>query len=230
VPVADTRDALRDAFEVWGLPGGLRLDNGYPWGHANGLPTALALWVAGLDVGLTFNPPRRPRDNGVVERSHGVTGAWAEPWSCQDASELQVRVEDTDRIQREEYEVYPGWTRRRLYPGLWHPRRPYSRMSEQEQWSEEKAKAYLAGRIARRRVDKQGKVTVYARSYHVGVVHRGKEALVQYDATEGVWVFSDTDGVQWCRIPAEQICAERILALDISTRPSKNAGKTSCLD
>ena len=57
-----------------------------------------------------------------------------------------------------------------------------------------------------------------------------EEALVQYDAGAGAWVFSDAHGVQWCRAPAEQISAERILALDISARPSKNGGKPSCPD
>jgi hypothetical protein len=230
VPVATVRDAVRDAFAWWGRPGGVRLDNGYPWGHANGLPTALALWLAGLDVSLTFNPARRPRDNGVVERSHGVTAAWAEPWTCQDAPALQARVDDADHIQRDEYEAHAGRTRRQLFPALWQPRRPYSRATEAAQWREDSARAYLAARVARRRVDTQGKVTVYARPYHVGVRHRGAEALVQYDAHAGDWVFTDAHGVQWCRARAEQISAERIVALDISARPSKNAGKTLCPD
>lgn len=230
MPVAAVRDGLREALTRWGLPGGLRLDNGYPWGHANGLPTALALWLAGLGLGLTFNPPRRPRDNGVVERSHGVTRGWAEPWACRDAGELQARADDLDHIQREEYPVQAGRTRRQLFPGLWQPRRPYSREAEAGLWREDAARAHLAARVARRRVDSQGKVTVYARPYHVGVVHRGQEALVQYDARAGEWLFTDTQRVQWCRLRAEQISAERILALDISTRPSKNAGKTGCPD
>ena len=230
MPVAAAREALRDAFERWGLPGALRLDNGYPWGHPAGLPTALALWLAGRGVGLLFNAPRRPRDNGVVERSHGVTAAWAEPGTCAGPAELQARVDDLDRLQREEYPARAGRTRRQLFPGLGSPRRPYRRAAEAGQWREDGARAHLAARVARRRVDAQGKVTVYARPYHVGVVHRGRDALVQYDPQAGAWLFTDARGVQWCRLPAEQITRERILALDISAKPSKNRGKTSCPD
>jgi hypothetical protein len=230
VPVAATRDGLREAFARWGLPATLRLDNGYPWGHANGLPTALALWLGGLGIGLVFNPPRRPRDNGVVERSHGVSSAWAEPWTCRDADQLQARLDDLDRIQREEYPVQAGRSRCQLFAGLGLSRRPHRRDEEAQQWQEERARVHLGTRVARRRVDSQGKVTVYARAYHVGVVHRGEETLVQDDAREGEWLFSDSRGVQWCRLKAEQITRERILALDISAKPSKNPGKTDCPD
>jgi hypothetical protein len=144
---------------------------------------------------------------------------------CPSAAALQARVDDLDHIQREEYAVQDGRSRRQWFPGLWQPQRPYRLAAEGTLWREEWARSYLAGRLARRQVDSQGKVTVYARAYPVGVAQRGQEALVQYDAQAGAWVFSDRQEVQWCRLPAEQITAERILALDISTRPSKNGGK-----
>ena len=79
-----------------------------------------------------------------------------------------------------------------------------------------------------RQVDSQGKVTVYARPYYVGILHKHRRACVQYDPDAGEWVFSDDRGVQWCRHRAEQITAARIRALDISAKPSRNHGKTSC--
>src|ERR1700752_3265137 len=112
------QNALRQAFIRWGLPLALRLDNGYPWGNWSELPTALALWMVGLGIQLKFNPPRRPRDNGVVERSHGVSKRWAEVKTCGSAEELQTRLDDLDKIQREEYQVYRGKTRRELFEGL----------------------------------------------------------------------------------------------------------------
>jgi transposase InsO family protein len=72
VPPADVRDQLRLAFARWGLPGRLRVDNGAPWGSKGDWPTELALWLIGLGVGVTWNTPRRPQENGVVERSQGT--------------------------------------------------------------------------------------------------------------------------------------------------------------
>src|SRR5688500_11212947 len=87
VPVAWVRDELRHAFADWGLPGLLRVDNGHPWGSKGDLPTDLALWLIGLGVDLWWNPPRRPQDNGVVERSQGTGKRWGEPHTCASACE-----------------------------------------------------------------------------------------------------------------------------------------------
>jgi hypothetical protein len=86
------QEALRKAFAHWGLPRRVRIDNGTPWGATGGLPTALMLWLFGLDVGVTWNPPRQPRKNAVVERFQGVGQNWLEPETCSSAAELQVRA------------------------------------------------------------------------------------------------------------------------------------------
>jgi hypothetical protein len=222
--------ALRAAFCRWGLPDAVRLDNGYPWGNWSELPTALALWLAGLGVGLKFNPPRRPRDNGVVERSHGVSKAWAEVETCRSAEELQARLDDLDKIRREEYPLRDGKSRWELFAGLRGKRRCYDARREGALWQERLARQYLAAQVALRRVDKQGKVTVYATPYYVGVMHRQRLCVVQYDADAGQWVFGGEDGAQWCHRPAEQITAARVRCLTVSAKPSRNHGKTSCPD
>jgi hypothetical protein len=222
--------ALRDGFSRWGLPGGLRLDNGYPWGNWSELPTALALWLAGLGVRLLFNPPRRPRYNGVVERSHGVTKGWAEVASCHSVCELQARVDDLDGIQRQEYRVRNGKSRWELFEGLRLKARDYSPRWERCNWREDLARQYLAGQVAMRQVDCQGKAKVYARGYHVGVIHKHQTCSVQYDPEANEWVFGSPDGAQWCRHSAEQITAARIRSLNVSAKPSRNHGQTSCPD
>ena len=63
--------------------GGCR--NGSGWttarrgGRKGDLPTGLEFWLAGLEVEVQANPPRRPQDNGVVERSQGTGKRWSEP-------------------------------------------------------------------------------------------------------------------------------------------------------
>ena len=78
----DARDLFRGVFARWGLPQGIRVDNGHPWGLNSGLPPALALWLLGLGVRMAWIPPCEPQYNGKVERSNGVTKQWAEPSSA----------------------------------------------------------------------------------------------------------------------------------------------------
>jgi hypothetical protein len=112
------RQALRAAFARWGKPRCLRVDNGYPWGATGGLPTLLALWLAGLGVALATNPPRQPKANARVERSQRTAAAWAEPGSCADAHALEQRLEQEDRLQRQEYPAIDGRSRRAALPVL----------------------------------------------------------------------------------------------------------------
>jgi len=85
--------ALRQAFARWGRPKGLRVDNGVPWVYREKLPSALELWLAGLGVALHRNQPRRPQQNGKVERSQGVAKTWAEPEQCDTPEQLQSRLD-----------------------------------------------------------------------------------------------------------------------------------------
>ncbi len=102
------------------------MDNGVPWGSWGDLPTDLALWLIGLEVGLDWNPPARPQDNGVVERSQGTAKRWGEPQTCDSPEELQRRLEELDGIQRQEYPSVGGRSRLEAYPGLAHSGRAYT--------------------------------------------------------------------------------------------------------
>src|SRR6266853_543045 len=86
------QQTLRQGFSQWGRPERFRVDNGAPWGSRGDLPTDLALWSIGLAVGVDCNPPRRPQDNGVVERSQGTAKRWGEPWTCDSPEELPRRL------------------------------------------------------------------------------------------------------------------------------------------
>jgi transposase InsO family protein len=211
---------LRTLFARRGLPARMRVDNGAPWGGWNDLPTALALWLAGLGVATVWNPPRRPQDNGVVERSQRTGKAWAEPGRCADARELQERLDEMDAIQREAYPAVAGRSRAEAYPGLEHSGRAYSRQEEQRVWDLQAARRMLARMRARRKVDRQGRISLYDRGCYVGIAHQGRMVDVSYDPDAGEWVVSDEAGHYLCRLAAPETSRERILALDITYRPA----------
>jgi len=218
VEPAAAQDELRQAFGRWGLPEGFRLDNGIPWGSAGDLPTDLALWLLGLGLGLTFNPPARPDKNGVVERSQGTGKRWAEPWRCATPAELQRHVEVMDRILREEYPSIAGRTRLEAFPGLAHSGRPYSKAWEKRAWDLDRVLAHLAEYAVVRRVDKSGMVSLYNRTRYVGKAHTGQDVYVLLDPLRREWIFADARGQQLRTQPAEEISRERILSLTVTHR------------
>jgi hypothetical protein len=207
---------LRQWFARWGLPDAVRVDNGAPWGERYDLPPDLALWLLGLGVGLHWNPPRQPRYNAVVERSHGVSQCWAEVEGCAGAAALQRRLDELDAIQRQEYQALNGRTRWQVYPELGQPRRPYSPAGEAGGWRLAPVLDYLAGLSVRRQVDRQGRVSLYNRLLGVGVRQAGRAVWLHLDAAERAWVVADEHGRQLRAQPADWLTAENIRSLQVT--------------
>ena len=181
MPPGQTQQALRQAFRTWGRPQQLRVDNGPPWGSHGDLPTDLVLWLAGLDVAVWANPPRRPQDNGVVERSQGTGQRWGEPGSAGSVAELQAAMDRMDAIQRERYPYRHEASRLAVYPGLRHSGRPYTAAWERAGWQLGRAHELLAQFVVARQVSGSGTVSVYHRSYYVGRAYAGQAAYVAFD-------------------------------------------------
>jgi hypothetical protein len=196
----------------------LRVDNGAPWGSRGDLPTDLVCWLAGLGVRVTANPPRRPQANGVVERSQGVGKQWSEPSACSSVAELQRRLEVVDRWQRERYPTVKGRSRIEAHPGLEHSGRPYDSASEPQSWELAKVWDLMATHRVLRHVDRQGKLSVYNRAYSVGVVWAGRSVWVGFDALTGDWTFQDERGMEIRRQTAEELRAEAVRAMEVTSR------------
>jgi hypothetical protein len=227
------QETLRLIFTRWGRPQGFRVDNGTPWGSKGDWPTELALWLIGLGVTMTWNPARTPQDNGVVERSQGTGKRWTEPGTCKDAAELQRRMNDMDRIQREVYPSIQGQSRWQAYPELQPVARPYRRSWEQRHWDLELVLGHMAEYTAVRRVGSKGEVSIYNRGHYVGQKYQGQDIYVFLDPIDREWVFATPSGVQICRKAAEEITRSRIQKLQVTrrrTRATGTGGKTQCRD
>jgi hypothetical protein len=207
VPAGRVQAELRECFARWGRPLSLQFDNGNPWGSWGDLPTPLASWLIGLGLVVDWIPARTPQDNGVVERGQGVVWNWAEPDRCGSVGELQRRMEEEDRVQREWYPHAGFASRMAAYPGLIHSGRPYDAAWERANWSMSPVLAHLAGLEMVRRVDCSGKIGLYHDKVYVGRVNRGKAVVVQFDAGMAEWVISDRGGVELCRRPLTQFDA-----------------------
>jgi len=216
VPATAVQTVLRQQFCRWGLPGILGLDYGHPWGIWNDLPTAFALWLVGLGVEPRFCPVGQKQLQGVIERAQGTGQRWAEPGGCHSVAELQARLDEADRIQREEYPSLAGQSRLAVFGQLLVPRQRYSEAWEEEHWDLRRAQEYLAGHTAVRHASSQGQVRIYNRRYSVGVKHRQETVQVYYDIEPGEWVLLSEAGRVLRRLQATEISRQRIRSLDVS--------------
>jgi hypothetical protein len=194
------------------------VDNGVPWGSPGDLPTDLALWLIGSAIEMVWNPPRQPQKNGVVEKSQDTAKRWAEPRACASAAELQGRLEEMDRIQRQEYPSLGGRSRQEAYPGLEHSGRVYTPAWEEAHWSLAAVLGHLAGYAVPRRVNKSGTVSIYNRNYYIGIIHGGKTVYVMFDPEVRDWIFADERGRQLRCQPAREISRETVVGLEVTHR------------
>ena len=134
------------------------------------------------------------------------------------AAELQARLEEMDRLYREDYPYRGGRSRLAVFPDLAHSGRRYDRGSESAVWEWSRVAEHLAGIVPLRRVDQSGRVSVYNRNHYVGRLHQGKDVYVMYDPDFNEWVFADRDGRLLNRRPADQLTPERVLSLNVSQR------------
>jgi hypothetical protein len=195
------------------MPGLLQVDNGVPWGCKGGLPAPLALWLVGLGIDVGWSRPCVPQDNGVVERSMRTGKAWANPGKCRDRHEVQRRLDEMDRIQREEYPALLGKTRLAVWPELSQSGRAYSQKWEKGNWSLEAVLGRLGCFVVQRRVSKQGRISLYDRPYHLGVSLADQEVLVQFSPQRVEWIVSDRKDRQIRAIPASTVTRKNIVTL-----------------
>ena len=225
MPPSETQAVLRRAFACWGMPQQLRVDNGTPWGSRGDLPTDLVLWLAGLGVEVRANPPRRPQDNGVVERSQGTGKRWAEPHRAASVAELQAAIDAMDRRQREGYPYRGRESRRAAHPGLAHSGRVYEEAQEPTLWRIERVHELLTRFVVARQVDRCGTVSVYHRNYYVSKTYVGKVVHVRFDPQQRRWLFQDESNHLLNHHEAREIDAARIRGLTVTHRRERSKDK-----
>lgn len=211
----DARALFRGVFRRWGLPRGLRVDNGHPWGLNSGLPPGLALWLMGLGIDMAWIPPGQPQHNGKVERCNGVTQQWAEPAKRGSRLELQEHLNRECLIQRERYPSIGGRPRIEAFPGLRLIERPYSAGAEESLWDLSRVDQFLGEQVLYRRANAKGAIWLYGWGRGLGREHRGKEVFVIFDKSSRSWIASDHQGRELKNLPAEELSRERILALEV---------------
>jgi hypothetical protein len=209
---------FRRAFARRGLPDRVRVDNGYPWGTPRDLPSETALWLLGLGIEPIWNPAGQPTCNPKVERCNGLTQQWGELHRCADRGEAAAVLAEVARIQREEYPAIRGRTRLGAFPQLVVPRHEYAPADEGALWDLSRVDAFLARGCWRRRVDCNGRISIYGHGRSVGRAWAHQEVVLRFEASSRRWMVSDRGGELIKQIAMSELTRERIMALAVSRR------------
>ena len=94
VPIEQVRQFLLQMFKKWGFPKAIKTDNGAPFGlpSRDAIPI-MSLWLTAWGIKPLLNRPKRPQDNGTVERAQGTSSRWAEIKKATDVKDLQQRLD-----------------------------------------------------------------------------------------------------------------------------------------
>lgn len=196
----------------------MRFDNGHPWGTNSPVPSALALWLAGLGIHPVFGRPCQSTDNAVVERDHGVLNGWVDPAQCAHVDHLCLELDRFATLQRERYPLGDGRTRLDRYPDLLACPRPYVPLEDEHCWSAQAMFDYVATFRFHRKVAINGQITVLNRDYSVGRSFQRRTLAVQLDAGTHEWVVYEDDGREIRRFVPKDLTYTTIFQMTLADR------------
>lgn len=216
--------AVNRCFEAEGLPRRIKIDNGRPLAHPQdrNVPTLTVLWWVGLGIEVVYNKPSCPQQNGTVEGLQGICCRWSSPVECANIGQLQMAVDEANRIQRSVFLVprKDRLTREQLYPQLATNPRKY----DPKTFCFNKVGAYLAQKVWAREVKKNGCISLFGSEIFVSETKAGSTVTVTYDPQEKQWLVSNSEGHLLKPSKRGLITEEMILN---HVNMSKNEGTTS---
>lgn len=181
------------AFQFWGKPKSIRVDNGKPLGdpQRKSLPV-LCLWLESIDIKVIYNRPRRPTDNAKVERMQRTTKNWAEIHNCENHQQLNQQLQKACLIQREKFKVsrLKYKTRKEYYPDLYTNSRVYS----PDEFNPKNAYERLAKWTFARRTSPKGQFSLYNNLYYIGTKFNKEYISIQFDSEKIQWIVFDSKG------------------------------------
>lgn len=205
---------MLEAFTEWGIPGAIRSDNGEPFG----VPTRdvipfMSLWLIAWGIQPILNRPRQPQDNPHVENNQGTSSRWAEVFECKNIPQMQQRLDEACRFQRDIYPVrrIGNVPRKRVFPGLYEKARPF----EQARFDEQKAYAFLAQAVYPRKVSAYGTISLYSQKFQVGFKYRGQILFVKFDPDSLSWLCLDKNQNIVQALPDQRFSKDNLYNLNI---------------
>jgi transposase InsO family protein len=173
---------LTRAFQRYGLPHAMLMDNGSPWAapHVRGGHTRLTVWLMDLDVGVLHGRPHHPQTQGKEERFHRtLLQEVLQGRHFTDLSETQSRF---DPWRQTYNQVRPHEA---LALGVPASRYRVSERSYREELLALEFEYDVSFTV--RRVRREGRIRLHGKDYFVGGAFGGRAVGLRPTPDDGQW-------------------------------------------
>jgi transposase InsO family protein len=217
---AEHQQVLRQAFSRWGRPLEVQTDNDGEFVNPTDptFPSFFTLWLAGLGVKHVLSRPRRPTDQGQVERNHRSQGDFV--WKDQSFERVEQLQQALDQQIDLYNQAYPSQAAHRhgspplsVFPNALTTGRPYHPDLEWELFDLKCVDAFLSQFVWTRKVAKNGTVHIATNYYILGSSWKGHTVSVRFLADSRSFRFDDAQGALIKILPAQSLEKEHLIGL-----------------
>ena len=216
--LAENQQALREAFQMWGLPLEVQTDHDgiYIVPEDPRFPSLFTLWLVGLGITHVTSRPFRPTDQGSIERNHRSLGDFAyKDQTFEQLADLQQALDEHQLRYNEEFPSQAVHCHGRpplvVFPQARSTGRRYHLAAEWNAFLLERVDAYLAKFVWTRPVMKNGIVNLGNHHYYIGYKYRGQRVSIRFLPTTRSFHFQAPDGTWIKDCPVQGFTKEDIL-------------------
>jgi transposase InsO family protein len=199
--LAEVQNSLRAAFSEWGRPRALQTDREvvYVGAPERYFPSLFTLWLRGLGIEHRLSRPKRPTDQGAIEREHRTVQNWL--WADTHFATCAALQSGLDDVNTFYNEAYPARTRHCHHqsPLLAHPQarfsgRPFHPAAEWQLFDMSRVDSYLAAQVWTRTASETGAVRLASQVYYLGRAFAGYTVSVTFQPSSRTFRFETDSG------------------------------------
>jgi hypothetical protein len=156
--------------------------------------------------------------NNRVEKMQDTTQRWAEVSKCKNLDDLQTKLNQQIKIQRETFPVVrlKNKTRLQEFPQLETSRRIFSYQDFQPQ----RVYDFLSKKIFTRKVSSAGQITHFGQKITIGSLYKEQHVQLQLDKDKIEWVITANHKAVK-NIPVANLSPDRILNMTVFLKNEK---------
>ena len=156
--------------------------------------------------------------NNKVEKMQDTTQRWAEVSKCKNLEDLQTKLNQQIKIQRETFPVirFKNKTRLQEFPQLETSRRIFS----PQDFNPQRVYDFLAKKIFTRKVSSVGQINHFGQKIRIESQYKGQYVQLQLDQNKVEWVIT-ANHTAIKNIPVPNLSHDRILNMTVFSKNEK---------